>query len=36
VVEIELNSDEQAMFDKSVASVRGLVDACKQIAPNLA
>ncbi|MEM1305981.1 MAG: malate dehydrogenase [Pseudomonadota bacterium] len=36
VVEIELNADEQAMFDKSVASVRSLVDACKEIAPHLA
>ena len=36
IVEIELNADEQAMFDKSVASVQGLVDACKKIAPNLA
>ena len=36
VIEIELNADEQAMFDKSVESVRGLVEACKKIAPNLA
>ncbi|MEO0793209.1 MAG: malate dehydrogenase, partial [Pseudomonadota bacterium] len=35
VIEIELNADEQAMFDKSVESVRGLVEACKTIAPNL-
>ena len=35
VIEIELNADEQAMFDKSVESVRGLVEACKKIAPNL-
>jgi malate dehydrogenase len=33
VVEIDLNAAEQAMFDKSVASVKGLVDACKTIAP---
>jgi malate dehydrogenase len=35
VVEIELNKDEQAMFDKSVAAVQGLVDACIKIAPDL-
>ncbi|WP_436643957.1 malate dehydrogenase [Microbaculum sp. FT89] len=35
VVEIELNRSEQAMFDKSVEAVRGLVDACKKIAPDL-
>ena len=31
VVNIELNRDEQAMFDKSVDAVRGLVTACKDI-----
>ncbi|MEM8740389.1 MAG: malate dehydrogenase [Pseudomonadota bacterium] len=31
VVEIKLNKAEQAMFDKSLAAVRGLVDACKAI-----
>ncbi|HTT46865.1 MAG TPA: malate dehydrogenase, partial [Pseudolabrys sp.] len=36
IVEIELNSGERAMFEKSVASVQGLVEACKKIAPNLA
>jgi len=36
VVEIALNSAEQKAFDKSVASVEGLVDACKKIAPKLA
>ena len=36
VVAIELNRDEQAMFDKSVESVRGLVSACREIDPNLA
>ncbi|HYM31905.1 MAG TPA: malate dehydrogenase [Candidatus Cybelea sp.] len=36
IVEIQLNSDEKTMFDKSVASVRGLVDACLQINPKLA
>jgi malate dehydrogenase len=35
VVEIELNSAERAMFDKSVQSVEGLVEACMKIAPNL-
>ncbi|MDX2222812.1 MAG: malate dehydrogenase [Rhodospirillaceae bacterium] len=35
VVEITLNADEKAMLDKSVAAVRGLVDACKKIDPNL-
>jgi malate dehydrogenase len=36
VVEIELNKDEQAMFDKSVSAVQGLVDACIKISPDLA
>ncbi len=36
VVEITLNAEEKAMFDKSVASVRGLVDACKKIDTSLA
>ena len=31
VIDIELNSDEQAMFDKSVDAVKGLVEACKGI-----
>jgi len=31
VVEVELNKDEQAMFDKSVTAVTGLVEACKGI-----
>jgi malate dehydrogenase len=35
VVEIELNKDEQTMFDKSVLAVQGLVDACIKIAPDL-
>ena len=34
-VEIALTADEKVMLDKSVASVRGLVDACKIIDPNL-
>ena len=36
VVEITLNSAEQKAFDKSVAAVEGLVEACKKIAPKLA
>ena len=36
IVEIELNGAERAMFEKSVGSVQGLVEACKKIAPNLA
>jgi malate dehydrogenase len=35
VVEITLNKDEQAMFDKSVDAVNGLVAACKGIDPSL-
>ncbi|WP_075216512.1 malate dehydrogenase [Mongoliimonas terrestris] len=35
VLEIELNADEQAAFEKSVGAVKGLVDACKTIAPAL-
>jgi len=31
VVEIQMNKDEQAMFDNSVNAVKGLVDACKGI-----
>jgi len=36
VVEIELNGGEKTMFDKSVAAVDTLVEACKKIAPGLA
>ncbi|PQO24680.1 malate dehydrogenase [Rhodobacteraceae bacterium WD3A24] len=36
IVEIKLNKDEQAMFNKSVESVEGLVSACKGIEPELA
>ena len=36
IVEIDLNEAEKAMFEKSVASVKGLVDACVKIAPQLA
>tara|TARA_R110002167_G_scaffold169331_11_gene367297 strand:+ start:2239 stop:3201 length:963 start_codon:yes stop_codon:yes gene_type:complete len=35
IVEIDLNKSEQGEFDKSVASVKGLVEACKKIAPAL-
>jgi malate dehydrogenase len=35
IVEIELNGAERTMFDKSVDSVRGLVDACIKIVPAL-
>ena len=35
VVEITLDADEQKMFAHSVASVRGLVDGCKNIDPSL-
>jgi malate dehydrogenase len=36
IVDIKMNKDEQAMFDKSVEAVRGLVAACKAIDPTLA
>jgi malate dehydrogenase len=36
IVEVEMNEAEKQMFQKSVASVQGLVDACKKIAPQLA
>ncbi|MFT7524036.1 MAG: malate dehydrogenase [Candidatus Paceibacteria bacterium] len=36
VIEIKLDKDEQAMFDKSVSAVRGLVDACIAIDGSLA
>lgn len=35
VVEIQLNEEEQAMFDHSVNAVRGLVDSCRAIDPSL-
>ena len=31
VVEIDLNAAEQAMFDKSVAAVRGLIDVVRKL-----
>jgi malate dehydrogenase len=36
VVDIKMTADEQAMFDKSVDAVKGLVEACKAIDPSLA
>ncbi|MGH2342261.1 malate dehydrogenase [Segnochrobactraceae bacterium EtOH-i3] len=36
IVEIKLDADETTMFEKSVASVKSLVDACKTINPALA
>ena len=36
IVEIGLNGTEQKAFDKSVAAVNGLIEACKKIAPKLA
>src|SRR5450631_1775633 len=35
IVEIQLNGAESTMFEKSVDAVKGLVEACKKIAPNL-
>ncbi len=35
VIEINLNKSEQNAFDKSVAAVAGLCEACIEIAPNL-
>ncbi len=35
IVEIELNSAERGMFDKSAQAVQGLIEACKKIAPDL-
>lgn len=36
VIDITLTGEEQAMFDKSVDAVKGLVEACKGIDPTLA
>jgi malate dehydrogenase len=36
VVDIKLNADEQAMMNKSIDAVKGLVAACKTIDPSLA
>jgi malate dehydrogenase len=35
IVEIDLNSAERGMFLKSIESVKGLIDACNKIAPQL-
>ena len=35
IVDIKLNKDEQAMFDKSVEAVKGLMTACKGIDDSL-
>ena len=36
IVEIDLNAAERVMFQKSVESVKGLIEACTKIAPHLA
>lgn len=36
VIELALDASEKQMFDKSIASVKGLIDACKTIQPALA
>jgi len=36
IVEFTTNDDEKAMFAKSVESVNGLIQACKDIEPSLA
>jgi len=36
VLEIELDATERAMFDKSVESVRGLIEAAKRLDPSYA
>ena len=36
IVELDLTPEERAMFDKSVDSVRGLIEACKKLEPKLA
>ncbi|MBX9684630.1 MAG: malate dehydrogenase [Hyphomicrobium sp.] len=35
IIELSLDANEKVMFDKSIASVSGLIDACKTIQPNL-
>jgi malate dehydrogenase len=35
VIEIDLNKAERAMFDNSLASVEGLIEACTKIVPTL-
>jgi malate dehydrogenase len=36
IIEIDLNKGERTMFDKSVAAVDGLIEACLKIVPALA
>ena len=36
IIEIEMDANEKTMFDKSVAAVEGLVEACRKIQPKLA
>jgi malate dehydrogenase len=36
IVEVEFTGGERAAFEKSAASVQGLIEACKKIAPALA
>ncbi len=36
IIEVEFDAAEKAMFDKSLASVQGLIEACKKINPALA
>jgi malate dehydrogenase len=36
IVEFDLTADEKAMFEKSVAAVNGLLDACRKLEPSLA
>jgi malate dehydrogenase len=35
IVELELTAEERAMFDKSVGSVQGLIEACRKLEPRL-
>ena len=35
IVELELTKEERAMFDKSVESVKGLIEACRKLEPRL-
>ncbi len=36
IVEFTTNDEEKAMFAKSVASVQGLIQSCKDLEPSLA
>lgn len=36
IVEIELSAEEKVMFDHSIKAVNGLIDACKNLEPDLA